>query len=225
MKRTRRISSDLHDLSMEDDHDPHQEILEWNWHIRARTDEVIADIKQADAKAQFSPNSSSFGITCHQAAVMKATDLLQKAEDHWATDPRHLEKLLRLVNTYGGNDTVAAATLESISRQRTLESEHPFINTTSVTPGAQERLDIALGSIVGMDDLKKQLRDIVKVIEYDVQIAEGETTWPCNMTFSGNSGTGKTSIARKLGEVLFDIKALPGSKGSDVFVMVSVFKI
>ena len=88
---------------------------------------------------------------------------------------------------------MVAAMGHSISseRQRTPQSEHPSIDTTAVTPSAQERLDVALGSIVGMDDLKTQLRDIVKVIEYDVQVAdEGETTWPPNMTFGGNSGTG-----------------------------------
>lgn len=88
--------------------------------------------------------------------------------------------------------------------------------------GPVARLNAAMADRVGMHDLKEKLRDIVEVIEYDKETSNGGAPyWPPNMVFSGNSGTGKTSTASKLANVLYDMGALPGRDGKSVFVQVT----
>lgn len=78
------------------------------------------------------------------------------------------------------------------------------------------RLEATMTGLVGgaMDDLMERLRGSVKYTLYCNEMAtsgSNETPcWPRNIIFSGNSGMGKTTIAHKLADALFEIGLLPG---------------
>jgi len=84
--------------------------------------------------------------------------------------------------------------------------------------------EMMLSSIIGMQSLKDQIRNTFSQIEYEK--GQGDTSfWPGNMVLTGNAGTGKSTTARKLGNLLFETGALPGRDGKPVFVEVTPLKV
>lgn len=73
-----------------------------------------------------------------------------------------------------------------------------------------------LDAFVGMDSIKKQVRELANKIQIErmsmaAGIGSAELT-PVHIILTGNPGTGKTTIARKLGEIFKAIGLLPTSK-------------
>lgn len=73
-----------------------------------------------------------------------------------------------------------------------------------------------LDAFTGMDSIKKQVRELANKIQFDrmsmaAGVASAELT-PVHILLTGNPGTGKTTIARKLGEVFKSIGMLPSDK-------------
>ncbi|WP_300879739.1 AAA family ATPase [uncultured Duncaniella sp.] len=67
-------------------------------------------------------------------------------------------------------------------------------------------------SFIGMDNVKKELRRIGKSVQLmQMQAAIGASAEPfaMHLMLTGNPGTGKTEVSRKLGKVLKSIKVLP----------------
>ncbi|GGA62386.1 stage V sporulation protein K [Ornithinibacillus halotolerans] len=75
-------------------------------------------------------------------------------------------------------------------------------------------IDKELSTFVGMNNLKRKIKEIYATIiinEKRSQMGLSNTNQVLHMLFKGNPGTGKTTVARKLAKIYFDMKLL--SKG------------
>lgn len=75
-------------------------------------------------------------------------------------------------------------------------------------------IDQELSSFVGMESLKRKIKEIYATIiinEKRSQMGLTNTKQVLHMLFKGNPGTGKTTVARKLAKIYFDMNLL--SKG------------
>lgn len=66
-----------------------------------------------------------------------------------------------------------------------------------------------LDDFVGVENVREELRQIAAEIEYDKERFGGNPSIRSHFVFTGNPGTGKTSIARVFAEVLKALKVLP----------------
>ncbi|WP_042144675.1 stage V sporulation protein K [Paucisalibacillus sp. EB02] len=75
-------------------------------------------------------------------------------------------------------------------------------------------IDQELSTFVGMDNLKRKIKEIyasIVINEKRTQMGLSNTKQVLHMLFKGNPGTGKTTVARKLAKIYFDMNLL--SKG------------
>lgn len=113
------------------------------------------------------------------------------------------EKLRKLLNSY----------LEEQRKRKAIEA-------CSQTKAKMDELENELSNIVGLDDLKLQLRKWAKGMLLDERrralgLKVGARR-PPHMAFLGNPGTGKTMVARVLGKLLYMVGILPTDKVTEV---------
>lgn len=66
-------------------------------------------------------------------------------------------------------------------------------------------LETALAKIIGMEPLKQNIRDLGHQIRLDMRRGVGDEKQPLHMVFTGNPGTGKTSMARVMARLLHSV--------------------
>lgn len=84
---------------------------------------------------------------------------------------------------------------------------------------APQSADEHLADLVGMDDLKSKVREFEKIVEYREQARTRGLKLPRNnmhMVFTGNPGTGKTTVARIIATVLYNVGIVPTNKFIEV---------
>ena len=72
-----------------------------------------------------------------------------------------------------------------------------------------------INSLVGLSEVKENVREILKYLEYSKKI-DNENFANLNMLFKGNSGTGKTTVAKLLAELYYKLGFIRENKVIEV---------
>ena len=76
-----------------------------------------------------------------------------------------------------------------------------------------------LADLIGMEDLKAKVCEFERVVEYREQALKAGLKLPTSnlhMVFTGNPGTGKTTVARIIARILYNVGAVPTNKFIEV---------
>lgn len=83
----------------------------------------------------------------------------------------------------------------------------------------QYNLEERLSPLIGMEDIKNSLRELESYLSYNKRIASlniQQPTLNLHMLFTGNPGTGKTTVARIVAELLYELGYLRENKCIEV---------
>lgn len=86
------------------------------------------------------------------------------------------------------------------------------VNTSMEVKTAMEELD----AMIGLDSVKKQLRNIINTINVNMKYPEKDFGFSHHMVFAGDPGTGKTTVAKLVARALFEIGVIPEDKCMEV---------
>lgn len=86
------------------------------------------------------------------------------------------------------------------------------VNTSSDMKSAMEQLN----DMIGLDNMKKQIRTIMNTISMNMRHPEKDFGFSHHMIFAGDPGTGKTTVAKLVAQALFEIGAVPENKFLEV---------
>lgn len=162
--------------------------------IHSVSDEMIGSLIETRSKNPGFGNAR--GIRNLVQDVEDEVDLRVAQIDEMAKQDASVRRLSSFERKLVGGTDMESACGKKLEGEKTIE----------------ELLD-EMEKYVGLDGVKKQVRDIVRSVEYeDILKSKGiepkKRTKTMHLIFSGNPGTGKSTIAAKLGEIYVKLGVL-----------------
>ena len=73
-----------------------------------------------------------------------------------------------------------------------------------------------LNNLVGLENIKEQINDLVSLLKFNKQTNIDIKDFCFHMCFTGSSGTGKTTVARIITEILYNLGYIKQNKLTEV---------
>ena len=150
-----------------------------------------------------------FGINPDVAHVY--TDILEKLKDNMKIDEKFEIQLLDYISvTYPNNSLPYPQYRDNLCEKILFTKQLPEYNKDK----SMDEIFAELNSLVGLQKVKTMLKDLVNLIELKKKTQNDLKIKNINlhMIFLGNPGTGKTTVARIVAEMLYNLKYIKQNK-------------
>lgn len=113
------------------------------------------------------------------------------------------ENMMEQVRKAAAADNPISSNMEEGFMSRNENEEEAQLIEDALCP-PDDKVELALSKIVGLETVKNQVRGLRRTMEM-AKYAPGAKTCPHHIALQGNPGTGKTMVAKVLAEIMFDI--------------------